>query len=213
MRYFSGYPETVEVSADGMCIYDVEHLIVQLAGENNIHPVEKIGMMQDYRHARADYWNARYELTEEKVKLLNEVGQKLVDHINAMYALCDRLCSRELEKKENGKRAARIVELQTTIRQQYLSDSLDEETELYDSLFDYRERSPMCNLLLKCSRWIENMTDDRKLEKVDEKYTQTNEDGLMRIVHELQSDYTLAWKDLECIQDFGMKVKYSYQSI
>lgn len=210
MRYINGYPETVEVSANGMDIHDVEHLIVQLTGEDNVHPVEKIGMMQNYCQVRADYWNARYELTEEKVKSLNELGQRLIDQIHAMYALCERLTLREQEKKGNGKRAARMIELHTVIRQQYLSDSLDEETELYDSLFEYRERSPMCNILLKCSRDIEDTEGDWRLERINEKHSSTNADGLMRIVHELQSDYSLAWKDLERIGDFEMKVEYSY---
>ena len=210
MRYINGYPETVEVSANGMCIHDVEHLIVQLTGEDNVHPVEKIGMMQNYSQVRADYWNARYELTEEKVKSLNEVGQKLIGQMQAMYALCDRLFRKELEKKRNGKQAARIIELQIIIRQQYLSDSLDEETELYDSLFDYRERNQTCNILLRCCRDMENMEDDWTVERVNEKYNQKHEDGLMHIVHKFQSDYILAWKDLERVGDFGMKVKYSY---
>lgn len=212
MRYISGYPETVKVSGNGMSICDVEHLIVQLAGEDNIHPVEKIGMMQNYRQVRADYWNARYELTKEKVELLNELGQKFIDQINAMYASCERLTCRELEKKESGKRAARMLELQTVIRQKYLSDSLDEETELYDSLFAYRKRGTMCNFLLKYSRCcLEDDADNERVQKrLEEKCRRMDEDGVMRIVHELQSDYILAWKDLERIGDFEMKVKYSY---
>lgn len=210
MRYINGYPETVEVSANGMDIHDVEHLIVQLTGEDNVHPVEKIGMMQNYLQVRADYWNDRYELTEEKVERLNGFGQKFIGQLSAMYALRDRLCRKELEKKKDGKQAARIIEVQTIIRQQYLSDSLDEETDLYDSLFDYKERSLICNTLLQCCGDVENMEDNRTFGRADEKYSQKHEDGLMRIVHEFQSDYTLAWKDLERIGEFEMKVKYIY---
>ena len=38
MKYYNGYPETVEIGSHQMSIHDVEHLILELSGEDNIHP-------------------------------------------------------------------------------------------------------------------------------------------------------------------------------
>ena len=39
MKFYNGYPETVEIGSNQMSIYDVEHLILTLSDEDNIHPI------------------------------------------------------------------------------------------------------------------------------------------------------------------------------
>ena len=53
MTYHNGYPENVEIGNHGMSINDVEHLILTLSGEDNIHPVNRIMLWDNYTKARA----------------------------------------------------------------------------------------------------------------------------------------------------------------
>lgn len=211
MTYYNGYPENVEISIHGMSIDDVEHLILTLSGEDNIHPITRSMLWDNYTKARAQYWDAQFDMGEDEKKWLNELGKRIIAQIEKMYALRNRLLQQELEKKRNGKREAKRIELEMVIQDWYSEDATDMEVDFYNGLFGFQTKLRNFYHLCKCYASTEdeeqNLTEPNYWE---EKYTQLAEDGILQIVHEMKEDINLAWKDMDKILDFEMKVKYIY---
>ena len=156
MTYYNGYPENVEIGNHGMSIDDVEHLILTLSGEDNIHPVNRIMLWDNYTKARAQYWDAQLDMGEDEKKRLNELGKKIIDQIEEMYALRDRLLRQELEKKENGKREAKRIELEMLIQDWSSEDATDMEVDFYSGLFNFQSKLRNFYHLCKCYASTEN---------------------------------------------------------
>lgn len=211
MKFYNGYPENVEIGIHGMSIDDVEHLILTLSGEDNIHPVNRIMLWDNYTQARAQYWDAQFDMGEDEKKRLNELGKRIIAQIEEMYALRDRLLRQELEKIRNGKKGAKRIELETVIQDWYSEDATDMEVDFYNGLFGFQTKLRNFYHLCKCYASTEdeeqNLTEPNYWE---EKYTQLAEDGILQIVHKLKEDGNLAWKDMDKILDFEMKVRYIY---
>ena len=211
MTYHNGYPENVKIDIHGMSIDDVEHLILTLSGEDNMHPVTRSMLWDNYTKARAQYWDAQFDMGEDEKKRLNELGKRIIAQIEEMYALRDRLLRQELEKIKNGKRGARSIELETVIQDWYSEDATDMEVDFYSRLFNFQSKLRNFYHLCKCYASTEN--DEQNHTEPNywkEKYTQLAEDGILQIVHELKEDGNLAWKDMNKILDFEMKVRYIY---
>ena len=113
MIYYNGYPEKVEIGIHEMSIDDVEHLILTLNGEDNMHPITRNMLWDNYTKARAQYWDAQFDMGEYEKKRLNELGKRIIAQMEEMYALRDRLLRQELEKIKNGKIGAKSIELET----------------------------------------------------------------------------------------------------
>ena len=211
MTYHNGYPENVKIDIHGMSIDDVEHLILTLSGEDNMHPVTRSMLWDNYTKARAQYWDAQFDMGEDEKKRLNELGKRIIAQIEEMYALRDRLLRQELEKIKNGKRGARSIELETVIQDWYSEDATDMEVDFYSRLFNFQSKLRNFYHLCKCYASTEN--DEQNHTEPNywkEKYTQLAEDGILQIVHELKEDGNLALKDMNKILDFEMKVRYIY---
>lgn len=202
MKYYNGYPETVEIGSHQMNIHDVEHLILELSGEDNIHPGYKRILWENYTKVRVAYWDAQFEMTEEWKAKLNELGDRLISQMEEMHVLQKRLFQQELGKKKNGKQYAKFIKLQVIIKDCCSEDASDEEVDLYSELFNIQRIGyGYFNTYIE-----EEEYDCRK----PEYSLQKAEDGILTIVHDLKEDANLAWKDLTYIGDFGMKVKYYY---
>lgn len=211
MTYHNGYPENVEIGIHEMSIDDVEHLILTLSGEDNMHPVTRSMLWDNYTKARAQYWDALFDMGEEEKKRLNELGKRIIVQIEEMYALRDRLLRQELEKIKNGKRGARSIELQTVIQDWYSEDATDTEVDFYSGLFASKTKWRKIYNPYKCYASTEYEEQNQAEPNYwNEKYTQLAEDGILQIVHELKEDGNLAWKDMDKILDFEMKVRYIY---
>lgn len=211
MTYYNGYPENVEIGIHGMSIDDVEHLILTLSGEDNIHPINRIMLWDNYTKARAQYWDAQFDMGEEEKKLLNELGKKIIAQIEEMYALRDRLLRLELEKKENGKREAKRIELEMVIQEWYSEDATDMEVDFYNGLFNFQMKLRSIYHLCKCHASTEDEEQNRTEPNYwEEEYTQQAEDDILQIVHQMKKDGNLAWKDMDKILGFEMKVRYIY---
>ena len=98
MIYYNGYPEKVIIGAHGMSIQDAEHQILLLGSEDNIHPITRMMLWDNYTKARADYWDALFEMDEDFKVQMDELGKKIIAQIEEMYALRDRLLQLELDK-------------------------------------------------------------------------------------------------------------------
>jgi hypothetical protein len=211
MTYHNGYPENVEIGIHEMSIDDVEHLILTLSSEDNIHPVNRIMLWDNYTKARAQYWDAQFDMDEDEKKRLYELGHKVIAQIEEMYALRDRLLRQELEKIKNGKRGAKSIELETVIQNWYSEDATDMEVDFYNGLFASQTNLRNFYNLCKCYTSAEYEEQNRTEPNYwKEKYTQLAEDGILQIVHKMKEDINLAWKDLDKILDFEMKVRYIY---
>ena len=202
MRYYNGYPETVEINSHQMNIHDVEHLILELSGEDNIHPGYKRILWENYTKVRVAYWDAQFEMTEEWKAQLNELGDRLISQMEELNALQERLIQQELDKKRQGKSCAKSIELQIIIKESCPEDASDEVVDLYSELFTIQKAYYNSSYIYPeedeyhCERW--------------EYPSQKAEDGILTIVHDLKQNAKLAWKDLAYIGDFEMKVKYYY---
>ena len=202
MKYYNGYPETVEINSHQMSIHDVEHLILELSGEDNIQPAYKKILLENYTTARAAYWDAQFEMTEEQKTKLNELGDRLITQMEEMHVLQKRLLQQEQDRKKNGKQYAKLIKLQVIIKDCCSEDASDEEVDLYSELFTFQKA-------YYNSSYIYTEEDEYHCERW--KYpSQKAEDGILTIVHDLKQNAKLAWKDLTYIGDFGMKVKYYY---
>lgn len=211
MKHYNGYPETVEINSHQMSIHDVEHLILLLIGEDNIHPFTRNMLWDNYTKARAQYWDAQFDMGEDEKKRLNELGKRIIAQIEEMYALRDRLLRQELEKIKNGKRGARSIELETVIQNWYSEDATDMEVDFYNGLFASQTNLRNFYNLCKCYTSAEYEEQNRTEPNYwKEKYTQLAEDGILQIVHKMKEDINLAWKDMDKILDFEMKVRYIY---
>lgn len=211
MKHYNGYPETVEINSHQMSIHDVEHLILLLSGEDNIHPSTRNMLWDNYTKARAQYWDAQFDMGEDEKKRLNELGKRIIAQIEEMYALRDRLLRQELEKIKNGKIGAKSIELETVIQNWYSEDSTDMEVDFYNGLFASQTNLRNFYNLCKCYTSAEYEEQNRTEPNYwKEKYTQLAEDGILQIVHKMKEDINLAWKDMDKILDFEMKVRYIY---
>lgn len=211
MKHYNGYPETVEINSHQMSIHDVEHLILLLSGEDNIHPFTRNMLWDNYTKARAQYWDAQFDMGEYEKKRLNELGKRIIAQIEEMYALRDRLLRQELEKIKNGKRGAKSIELEIVIQNWYSEDATDMEVDFYNGLFASQTKLRKFYNSCKCYTSTEYEEQNRTEPNYwKEKYTQLAEDGILQIVHEMKEGINLAWKDLDKILDFEMKVKYIY---
>lgn len=211
MKHYNGYPETVEINSHQMSIHDVEHLILLLSGEDNIHPFTRNMLWDNYTKARAQYWDAQFDMGECEKKRLNELGKRIIAQIEEMYALRDRLLRQELEKIKNGKIGAKSIELETVIQNWYSEDATDMEVDFYNGLFASQTNLRNFYNLCKCYTSAEYEEQNRTEPNYwKEKYTQLAEDGILQIVHKMKEDINLAWKDMEKILDFEMKVRYIY---
>ena len=90
-----------------MSIHDVEHLILELSGEDNIHPGYKRILWENYTKVRVAYWDAQFEMTEEWKAQLNELGDRLISQMEELNALQERLIQQELDKRRQGKSYAK----------------------------------------------------------------------------------------------------------
>ena len=211
MKHYNGYPETVEINSHQMSIHDVEHLILLLSGEDNIHPFTRNMLWDNYTKARAQYWDAQFDMDEYEKKRLNELGKRIIAQIEEMYALRDRLLRQELEKIKNGKIGAKSIELETVIQNWYSEDATDMEVDFYNGLFASQTNLRNFYNLCKCYTSAEYEEQNRTEPNYwKEKYTQLAEDGILQIVHKMKEDINLAWKDMDKILDFEMKVRYIY---
>lgn len=211
MKHYNGYPETVEINSHQMSIHDVEHLILLLSGEDNIHPFTQNMLWDNYTKARAQYWDAQFDMGEYEKKRLNELGKRIIAQIEEMYALRDRLLRQELEKIKNGKIGAKSIELETVIQNWYSEDATDMEVDFYNGLFASQTNLRNFYNLCKCYTSAEYEEQNRTEPNYwKEKYTQLAEDGILQIVHKMKEDINLAWKDMDKILDFEMKVRYIY---
>ena len=211
MIYYNGYPEKVEIGIHEMSIDDVEHLILTLSGEDNMHPITRNMLWDNYTKARAQYWDAQFDMDEYEKKRLNELGKRIIAQIEEMYALRDRLLRQELEKIKNGKIGAKSIELETVIQNWYSEDATDMEVDFYNGLFASQTNLRNFYNLCKCYTSAEYEEQNRTEPNYwKEKYTQLAEDGILQIVHKMKEDINLAWKDMDKILDFEMKVRYIY---
>ena len=211
MKHYNGYPETVEINSHQMSIHDVEHLILLLSGEDNIHPFTRNMLWDNYTKARAQYWDAQFDMCEYEKKRLNELGKRIIAQIEEMYALRDRLLRQELEKIKNGKIGAKSIELETVIQNWYSEDATEKEVDFYNGLFASQTNLRNFYNLCKCYTSAEYEEQNRTEPNYwKEKYTQLAEDGILQIVHKMKEDINLAWKDMDKILDFEMKVRYIY---
>ena len=211
MKHYNGYPETVEINSHQMSIHDVEHLILLLSGEDNIHPFTRNMLWDNYTKARAQYCDAQFNMGEYEKKRLNELGKRIIAQIEEMYALRDRLLRQELEKIKNGKIGAKSIELETVIQNWYSEDATDMEVDFYNGLFASQTNLRNFYNLCKCYTSAEYEEQNRTEPNYwKEKYTQLAEDGILQIVHKMKEDINLAWKDMDKILDFEMKVRYIY---
>lgn len=211
MTYHNGYPENVEIGNHGMSINDVEHLILTLSSEDNMHPATRNMLWDNYTKARAQYWDAQFDMGEDEKKQLNELGKRIIAQIEEMYALRDRLLRQELEKIRNGKKGAKRIELETVIQDWYSEDATDMEVDFYNGLFGFQTK--LRNFYHLCKCYVSTEDEEQDLTEPNywkEKYTRLAEDGILQIVHEMKEDINLAWKDMDKILDFEMKVRYIY---
>lgn len=211
MIYYNGYPEKVIIGAHGMSIQDAEHQILLLGGEDNIHPITRMMLWDNYTKARADYWDALFEMDEDAKVQMNELGKKIIAQIEEMYALRDRLLQLELDKKRSGKKSAKTIELETVIQNWYSEDATEKEVDFYSELFSKQTAvRNFCNLC-KCHAYMDSEGSyHASSNDWEERCSRLGKDGVLQIVHELKADMNLAWKDMDHILGFEMKVKYSY---
>lgn len=211
MTCYNGYPEKIVIGTHGMSIHDAEHQILLLGGEDNIHPVTRMMLWDNYTKARADYWDALFEMDEDTRAQMNELGKKIIVQIEEMYALRDRLLLQELDKKKNGKKSAKTIEMETIIQDWYSEDATDKEVDFYGELFSKQTAVRNFYNLCKCHAYMDS-EGDYHADSNDwkERYSPMGENGILQIVHELKADMNLAWKDMDYILGFEMKVKYSY---
>lgn len=202
MKHYNGYPETVEINSHQMSIHDVEHLILLLSGEDNIHPFTRNMLWDNYTKARAQYWDSLFDMGEYEKKWLNELGKRIIAQIEEMHALQKRLLQQELDKKKKGKQYAKLIELQIIFNDCCSEDASDEEIDLYSELFTFQNATYNSSYI-----YIEEYEYHCKRREYS---SQKAEDGILTIVHDLKQNAKLAWKDLAYIGEFGMKVKYCY---
>ena len=101
--------------------------------------------------------------------------------------------------------------METVIQNWYSEDATDMEVDFYNGLFASQTNLRNFYNLCKCYTSAEYEEQNRTEPNYwKEKYTQLAEDGILQIVHKMKEDINLAWKDMEKILDFEMKVSYIY---
>jgi hypothetical protein len=113
--------------------------------------------------------------------------------------------------KRSGKKSAKTIELETVIQNWYSEDAMEKEVDFYSELFSKQTAvRKFCNLC-KCHAYMDSEGScHASSNDWEERCFQLGKYGVLQIVHELKADMNLAWKDMDHILGFEMKVKYSY---
>ena len=210
-KYICGFPEQVEISNKGMNIEGIEHLIISLNDADNVHRCQKVSLMNTYREVRTKFWDELYEMNEERKALINELGMKLIGKVNDMYTHRDRLLKLELEDMENGKLHAYSICLKMSVKQPKEKKAWSLDESLYRVLFLFPEEIPSPYNIYESEVYVNEDEDMRgNLDINNDYYAELQEDGINNMVHGFKKDFRLAWKDLEHVGEWEMKVDYYY---
>ena len=210
-KYICGFPEQVEISNKGMRIEDIEHLIVSLNVADNVHRCQKVSLMNTYKEVRAKYWDTLYDMNEERKVRINELGMKLIGKVNDMYTHRDHLLKLELDKKGNGKLHAYNIYLKMSVKQPKEREEWPLEKSLCRVLFQFPEEIPSPYNIYESEVYVDEDEDMRgNLDINNDYYAKLQEDGINNMAHGFKKDFRLAWKDLEHVGEWEMKVDYYY---
>lgn len=210
MKYYKGYPEEIKVDGQAVTLHDIERTMLSLYWDKTLCEGDKDHLMDQYKEERMRYLDSIYQPTEVDQLQLKKVERLFTDSKERMENVCQRLIKTELQKKEQGQKAASELSLHLEVWNLEDTEDIcysDEESDLWDVLFgEEREYFPYWGLMSNHVYISEGELKEYRHPKRYDTTTDEEEEPLSQ----LKKAYKLGWQDILKITRFYLTVNLEY---
>lgn len=210
MKYYKGYPEEMKVDGQAVTLHDIERTMLSLYWDKTLCEGDKSHLMDQYKEERMRYLDNIYQPTETDQLRLKEVEHLFANAKERMENVCQRIIKTELQKREQGEKAANKLSLHLEVWNLEDTEDIcysDEESDLWDVLFgEEREYFPYWGLMSNHVYISEGELKEYRHPKRYDTTTDEEEEPLSQ----LKKAYKLGWQDILKITRFYLTVNLEY---
>lgn len=210
MKYYKGYPEEMKVDGQAVTLHDIERTMLSLCWDKTLCEGDKDHLMDQYKEERMRYLDSIYQPTEAGRLRLKEVERLFTNAKERMENVCQRIIKTELQKREQGEKAAHELSLHLEVWNLEETEDIcysDEESDLWDVLFgEEREYFPYWGLMSNHVYISEGELKEYRHPKRYDTTTDEEEEPLSQ----LKKAYKLGWQDILKITRFYLTVNLEY---
>lgn len=209
MKYYKGYPEEMKVDGQAVTLHDIERTMLSLYWDKTLCDEDKDYLMDQYKEERMRYLDSIYQPTEADQLQLKEVKRLFANAKQRMGNICQRIIKTELQKKEQGQKAANELLLHLEVWNLEDTETIaysDEEKDLWNILFE-EERNYYPHWGLMTSHVYINGSEPKEYHRPKiHDHTGEEEESLSQ----LKKTYKSSWQDILKIKRFYLTVNIKY---
>ena len=206
MKYYKGYPEEMKVDGQAVTLHDIERTMLSLYWDKT---GDKSHLMGQYKEERMRYLDNIYQPTETDQLRLKEVEHLFANAKERMENVCQRIIKTELQKREQGEKAANKLSLHLEVWNLEDTETLsysDEENDFWNILFEEeRDYYPYWGLM---SSHVYISESELKEYHCPKFYASRDEED--KPIDQLKKAYKLGWQDILKITQFYLTVNLEY---
>lgn len=210
MKYYKGYPEEMKVDGQAVTLHDIERTMLSLYWDKTLCEGDKSHLMDQYKEERMRYLDNIYQPTETDQLRLKEVEHLFANAKERMENVCQRIIKTELQKREQGEKAANKLSLHLEVWNLEDTETLsysDEENDFWNILFgEEREYYTYWGLMSNHVYISESELKEYRHPKRYDTTTDEEEEPLSQ----LKKAYKLGWQDILKITQFYLTVNLEY---
>ena len=209
MKYYKGYPEEMKVDGQAVTLHDIERTMLSLYWDKTLCEGDKSHLMGQYKEERMRYLDNIYQPTETDQLRLKEVEHLFANAKERMENVCQRIIKTELQKREQGEKAANKLSLHLEVWNLEDTETLsysDEENDFWNILFEEeRDYYPYWGLM---SSHVYISESELKEYHCPKFYASRDEED--KPIDQLKKAYKLGWQDILKITQFYLTVNLEY---
>ena len=209
MKYYKGYPEEMKVDGQAVTLHDIERTMLSLHWDKTLCEGDKDHLMDQYKEERMRYLDNIYQPTETDQLRLKEVEHLFANAKERMENVCQRIIKTELQKREQGEKAANKLSLHLEVWNLEDTETLsysDEENDFWNILFEEeRDYYPYWGLM---SSHVYISESELKEYYCPKFYASRDEED--KPIDQLKKAYKLGWQDIMKITRFNLTVNLEY---
>lgn len=209
MKYYKGYPEEIKVDGQAVTLHDIERTMLSLYWDKTLCEGDKSHLMDQYKEERMRYLDNIYQPTETDQLRLKEVEHLFANAKERMENVCQRIIKTELQKREQGEKAANKLSLHLEVWNLEDTETLsysDEENDFWNILFEEeRDYYPYWGLM---SSHVYISESELKEYHCPKFYASRDEED--KPIDQLKKAYKLGWQDIMKITRFNLTVNLEY---
>lgn len=209
MKYYKGYSEEMKVDGQAVTLHDIERTMLSLYWDKTLCEGDKSHLMDQYKEERMRYLDNIYQPTETDQLRLKEVEHLFANAKERMENVCQRIIKTELQKREQGEKAANKLSLHLEVWNLEDTETLsysDEENDFWNILFEEeRDYYPYWGLM---SSHVYISESELKEYHCPKFYASRDEED--KPIDQLKKAYKLGWQDIMKITRFNLTVNLEY---